>query len=148
MRNLRQVYFRRRVKAAAFALLLIPLGIGWRMLPLHLPWLAYKYGGSFLWAVMIYWVLAALLPRISPRYVLVLAAAVALGVELSRLIHIDWLDDFRVTLAGKLLLGKYFNLRNVVVYWAAIGITAFVDRIQFWPEVLEARRSGLPTLRR
>lgn len=136
------VYLRRRTRAALIALVLIPLGIGWRMLPL--PRLAWKYGGSFLWAVMVYWLVVALLPRLRPRYALLIAATVALGVELSRLIHVPWLDDFRDTTLGKLVLGKYFNLKNVVVYWAGIAAAAIVDRIQFWPEVLEARRPGKP----
>lgn len=130
-------YQRRRWKAAVFAGVLILGGIAWRTLPLGLPRVAYKYGGSFLWGAMVYWVVAAVWPRMRPRYVLLVAAVAAAGTEASRLYHTPSLDAFRATLAGRLLLGQYFALRNLVVYWAGMGLAVLVDRVQVWPEMLE-----------
>jgi hypothetical protein len=118
----------RRLLCAAIALVLIPVGVAWRMAPLHLPPFLYKYGGSVLWAAMVYWLVAALVPRLDPVRVASLAAAIASLVECSRLIHTPSLDAFRLTLAGKLILGRFFSGKDIVAYWLAIFACAAVDR--------------------
>ena len=103
-------------------------GVAWRHLPLGLPWFAFKYGGSALWAVALYWLCAAVWPRWDSRRLVPLTAAIALIVELSRLVHIfPALDAFRLTLPGRLLLGRFFSVKNILAYWLAITLTAFVD---------------------
>jgi hypothetical protein len=37
-------------------------------------------------------------------------------------------DAFRLTLAGRLLLGRFFSLKNIAVYWLAIALAALLDR--------------------
>ena len=118
----------RRLLCAAIALILIPVGIAWRMAPLHLPPFLYKYGGSVLWAAMVYWLVAALVPRLDPARVAGLAAVIAALVECSRLIHTPSLDAFRLTLAGKLILGRFFSGKDIVAYWLAIFVCAGADR--------------------
>jgi len=118
---------RRRFTAAMIALALIPIGVTWRMAPLHLPQFLYKYGGSVLWAAMVYWLVAAVLPRLSPIRAGWLAGLTAALGECSRLIHTPALDAFRVTLAGKLLLGKFFSLRDIAAYCIAIAASAAID---------------------
>jgi hypothetical protein len=81
---------------AAIALALIPLGLAWRLGPLHLPPFLYKYGGSVFWAAMVYWLLTALLPRLQPARLAGLAAVIAALVECSRLFHSSALDAFRL----------------------------------------------------
>jgi Protein of unknown function (DUF2809) len=56
------------------------------------------------------------------------AAVVAAVVEFSRLWHVPAVDAFRLTLAGRLLLGRFFSLKNIVAYWLAIALAAMVDR--------------------
>ncbi|HZL26787.1 MAG TPA: DUF2809 domain-containing protein [Acidobacteriaceae bacterium] len=125
----------RRLISAAITLALIPIGIAWRLAPLHLAPFFYKYGGSVFWAAMLYWLAAALLPRLSPPRVAALAALIATLVECSRLVHTPALDAFRTTLAGKLLLGRFFSLKNIAAYWLAILASAALDK---W--VLSKRR--------
>jgi hypothetical protein len=103
-------------------------GLVWRMAPLHLPYFLWKYGGSALWAADVYWLLAALLPRLRPAALALLASLVALAVEFSRLIDSPQLQAFRLTLAGRLLLGSIFSPRNILAYWSAIVATALIDR--------------------
>ena len=81
-----------------------------------------------LWAAAVYWLIAALHPRGSFIRIATLAALVALVVELSRLFHTPGFDAFRLTLAGKLLLGRAFSPWNVLAYWLAITICALFDR--------------------
>jgi len=102
-------------------------GLIWRLAPLHLPFFFYKYGGSMLWAVAVYWLIAALLPRSTPSKLAFLAALAAAAVEFSRLVHTPGFDAFRETLAGKLLLGRYFSPKNIAAYWLAIAVTAWLD---------------------
>jgi hypothetical protein len=97
------------------------------MAPLHLPPFLYKYGGSMLWAAMVYFIVAALLPSLKPHPLAGLSALIAAVVEFSRLYHTPALDAFRITLAGKLILGKYFALPDIAAYWLAIAIAASID---------------------
>jgi hypothetical protein len=104
-------------------------GLVWRLAPLGLAPFLYKYGGSALWAAMVYWLFAALLPRAPISRVAGYACLFAAVVEFSRLYHAPALDAFRITVAGKLLLGRFFSLWNIVAYWLAIGCAAVVDRV-------------------
>jgi Protein of unknown function (DUF2809) len=117
--------------ALGSALIVIALGLGLRFhgRGLGLPASMVKYGGSVLWAVMVYFLVAALLPR-QPRSTLaLLALVVAVVVELIRLLHTPWLDSFRLTLAGALLLGRIFSLWNIVAYAAGIALGVGLDRV-------------------
>jgi hypothetical protein len=118
---------RRRLTCLILLAITLPVGLAWRLAPLHLPQFAFKYGGSALWAVAVYWVVALLLPRASVRTLALTAAMVALGVELLKLLYWPPLDHFRETLAGKLLLGRYFTLGAIVAYWLAIAVSAAFD---------------------
>ena len=109
---------RRRVACVLLLLITIPLGLS------HF---FYKYGGSVLWAVALYWLIAACLPRLRVSTLAAIAAGTAAALEFSRLWHTPAMDAFRVTLAGRLLLGRYFSIRNIVAYWLAIALTASLD---------------------
>jgi hypothetical protein len=118
---------RRSITTLALLLITIPIGLAIRFLPLHLPWSLYKYGGSTLWAVALYWFLAALLPRLRPPALAALATIIATLLELSRLIPIAPIDAFRLTFAGKILLGRFFSIKNIAAYILAILLTATLD---------------------
>jgi beta-N-acetylhexosaminidase len=109
-------------------MVLIPVGLVWRFAHLGLPQFWFKYGGSVLWAAMIYWVIAAVLPGWRPWRVGIVAAGVACAVEGLKLYHAGWLEAFRMTLAGKVLIGKYFSGWDVVAYLLAIGVVVAVDQ--------------------
>jgi len=117
----------RRGILLALAAITILAGLGWRLLPLGLPPFWFKYGGSALWAAMVYWIVAASLPDWRASRIALVACAIAALVELSRLYHSAGMDAFRVTLAGKLLLGRFFSAWNIVAYWLAIGSVAMLD---------------------
>ena len=102
-------------------------GLVLRLAPLGLPYAITKWGGSGLWAAMVYWLAAMLLPFRRVLTVAAVAGALAGLVELTRLYHAPGLDAFRRTLAGVLLLGSVFSYWHLVVYWAAIALAAIVD---------------------
>jgi hypothetical protein len=118
----------RRFQAFGFLAAAIPLGLSWRLAPLHLPPFAFKYGGSALWAIAVYWLVAWIKPRWRVTRLALTAAAVSLGVELLKKVYWPPLDHFRESLAGKLLLGRYFSFGAIVAYWLAIAAVATLDR--------------------
>ena len=105
----------------------IGAGLALRMAPLGLPRFIVKYGGSAMWALMIYWLVTTLLPSIRIFYAALLAGCIATGVEFFKLYHSPNMDAFRGTLAGMLLLGRYFSIRDIVAYWIAIVAGGLVD---------------------
>jgi Protein of unknown function (DUF2809) len=121
---------RRAVIMLGFALAVIALGLALRFFGrgLGLPAGIVKYGGSVLWATMVLFLVAALCPRLSRPHLALITMVIAVGVELIRLVHMPWLDDFRLTLAGALLLGRIFSLWNLVAYAAGIVLGVAVDR--------------------
>jgi len=130
---------KRRVAYAVLMLTTVVAGLAWRMVPLGLSPFWFKYGGSALWAMALYWMIAACLPRLSTVGLGCLAAIVAAAVEFSRLWHVGAVDAFRLTLAGRLLLGRFFSLKNIVAYWIAILLAGLLDR---WLVRRDEFRSG------
>ena len=118
---------KRRVTYAVLLLITIVLGLAWRMVPFGLSPFWFKYGGSALWAMALYWLIAACLPSLSAMGLAFLAASVAAVVDFSRLWQVPAIDAFRLTLAGRLLLGRYFSLKNIAAYCLAIALAALLD---------------------
>jgi hypothetical protein len=125
----RTAAYRRIGIMLGLALTVITLGLLLRFCGprLSLPAPVVKYGGSVLWGTMVLFLVAALCPRLSRERVAVTAMTIAVIVELIRLVHMPWLDDFRLTLAGALLLGRIFSLWNIVAYTAGIALGVMVD---------------------
>jgi hypothetical protein len=102
-------------------------GLAIRFAPLGLPPFLIKYGGSALWAVSIYWLVSILLPNLRAEGAAALTAAIATVVEFFKLYHSPAVDDFRLTIPGVLLLGRFFSLWDILAYYVAICIAAFLD---------------------
>jgi hypothetical protein len=107
----------------AAACVVIGVGLVWRLAPLGLPPFWFKYGGGVLWGAMVLLIVGGLrhgskLQWTTPLY----ALAIAITAELIRLFHEPHFDAFRHTLAGALLFGRVFNVRNIVAY--AVDIVA------------------------
>jgi hypothetical protein len=103
-----------------------------------LPAFVVKYGGSLLWGTMVFFLVAIAAAGWSRRTVASVALAIAVGVELFRLLHAPWLDAFRLTTAGALLLGRIFSLWNIVAYAAGILLGAALDRTAMSIKLSEA----------
>jgi hypothetical protein len=118
----------RSIRVTMALLVTIAGGLLIRFGPLGLPRFVVKYGGSALWALMIYWIVSTLLPRWRVVAVALLAGSVATSVEFLKLYHAPWLDSFRITLPGVLLLGGFFSVQDMLAYWLAIALGAVLDR--------------------
>jgi hypothetical protein len=106
----------------------IVAGLVVRFAPIGLPAAVMKYGGSMLWALMIYWIVSTALGRWRVEAAALVAGFIATAVELFKLYRSPGMDAFRGTLPGILLLGKYFSVWDIVAYWVAIGAGAWADR--------------------
>jgi hypothetical protein len=118
-----------RSRGAYFALLILTIiaGLVLRRIPLGLPYLVVKFGGSMLWAAMVYWIIAAIRPSASSASIALNAALFAAAVEFFKLYHAPALDAFRRTLAGALLLGRFFSWWDIIAYLAGIALAAALD---------------------
>jgi hypothetical protein len=109
---------------------IIILGLALRRfgLGLGIPALIVKYGGSILWGAMVFFLVAIGRPRFSRPRIAGISAVIAVCVELFRLLHTPWLDDFRLTLAGALLIGRIFSVWDILAYGAGILLAVGLDR--------------------
>ena len=115
--------------ALALAVIACGLSLRWYGFPLGLPAFVVKYGGSLLWATMVFLLAGVLLPLTTRSQLAAIAMVIAIVVEFSRLVHTPWLDAFRLTTAGALLLGRIFALWNVVAYAVGIAFAVWIDRL-------------------
>jgi hypothetical protein len=117
---------------AWLCLAIIVSGLGLRGfgLGLGLPALFVKYGGSVLWGTMVFFLVAMAVPNLSRQRIALISAAIAVGVELFRLVHAPWLDAFRLTTAGALLLGRIFSLWDMLAYGVGIVLGMGLDRVK------------------
>ena len=117
------------VRACLFlAIIISGLALRGFGLGLGLPALIVKYGGSLLWATMIFFLVAMAAPSLSRRNIALISTGIAICVELFRLVHAPRLDAFRLTLPGALLLGRIFSAWDMLAYGAGIGLGVGLDR--------------------
>jgi hypothetical protein len=100
---------------------------------LGLPAPVVKYGGSVLWGTMVFFLVAMVAGGQLRRNIMLISISIAVGVELFRLVHTPWLEDFRLTMAGALLVGRVFSWWNMLAYAVGIGIGMAVDRFAMTP---------------
>ncbi|WP_247559145.1 DUF2809 domain-containing protein [Bradyrhizobium sp. 138] len=113
----------------SLAVIVCGLTLRWYGFPLGLSAFVVKYGGSLLWATMVFLLVGVLLPRLSRSQLAAIAMMITAAVEFSRLVHTPWLDAFRLTTAGALLLGRIFSLWNLVAYAVGIAFGVWIDRL-------------------
>jgi hypothetical protein len=99
---------------------------------LGLPALVVKYSGSMLWGTMVFLMVAIAASRLSRPNIALISGGIALCVELFRLVHAPWLDAFRLTLPGALLLGRIFSGWDLLAYGAGILLAIGLDRLGQW----------------
>ncbi|WP_219684512.1 ribosomal maturation YjgA family protein [Bradyrhizobium canariense] len=113
----------------ALAVIACGLSLRWYGFPIGLPAFVVKYGGSLLWATMVFLLVGVLLPRLPRARMAAIATVIAVVVEFSRLVHMPWLDAFRLTTAGALLLGRIFSPWNLLAYAVGIAFGVWIDRL-------------------
>jgi hypothetical protein len=84
--------------------------------------------GDTIWAAMIAWLVAAIVPRLSLRARSLWAMAICFAVEVSQLYHTPTLDLLRHTTIGQLTLGTGFDPRDLLAYIVGVLAAAFLER--------------------
>ena len=130
------------VYSLVLMLVTIVAGLAIRFVHLGLPRSVVKYGGSMLWAVMIYWMVSTILAGWRMRWVAIVSGLIATAVEFVKLYHTAWLDAFRHTLPGIVLLGSIFSFRDIAAYWIAIVLAAVLDSSIRRTRLIPVRKSG------
>ena len=102
-------------------------GLVVRFAHLGLPPFVVKYGGSTLWALMIYWVASTIFPKWRIPAVVFLAGTLGTAIEFGKLYHSTAIDAFRLTLPGIIVLGRFFSVRDILAYWLSVSVGALVD---------------------
>lgn len=111
---------RSRLRYLILAAITIALGLLLQQVRSSLPFTLADVVGDALWGVMIYWLVGVLLPQSRTLGKAAIALAICWLVELSQLYHAPWIDSWRATTLGHLVLGSGFDLRDLVAY--AIGV--------------------------
>jgi hypothetical protein len=110
-----------RLIYAAMTALVIVAGLVCRRPELGLGPFVAKYGGSVLWGAMVFFAIATVFPAARLMKLVLLALLISAAVEFSQLIHVDWLDAFRRTAIGRLLIGVTFTWWDIVAYWIGVA---------------------------
>ncbi len=118
---------RSRLLTAALLLLTIALGLASRRYATALPSFIAAYAGDALWAAMVYWIAAFILPRANTRTLAAVALGVSFAVELSQLYHAPWINEIRNTRLGALALGHGFLWSDLLCYAAGVALASVVD---------------------
>ena len=109
----------------------VALGLGSRQYGAALPDVIARYAGDALWATMVMWIYALILPRASTARLAILALATAYAVELSQLLRASWLNVARESRVGALVLGQGFLWSDLVCYAVGVGIGVMLDASWF-----------------
>ena len=118
---------KRRLIYLGLAIVCIAIGLLVRAPFLGLPREIAKYGGSILWAAMVYFGLRALLPRRRVATVAILTAVLAALGEMTQLISAPGFDELRATAIGHLIFGRTFAIEDILAYWIGILFAALAD---------------------
>jgi len=113
---------RNRIHYLIFSVATIIIGLTSRFYSEYLPDVVNLGLGDSLWALMIYWMMAFLFPRIPIVRLTILSLSVCFLVEFSQLIQVDWLNSIRSHFLGALVLGKGFLWSDLLAYSIGVGL--------------------------
>jgi hypothetical protein len=111
------------------ALAVIALGLASRHWPALFPAVFGKYPGDALWALMVFYLLGALMPRLSTARLGAYALAISFIDEFSQLYQAPWIDAIRATTPGHLVLGSAFGWGDLGAYVVGVAAGVTADRV-------------------
>src|SRR5215469_1986586 len=120
---------RNRITYASLVLCTIPVGLATRAFPSWLPSALGKYPGDCLWAVMVFFGLCVLFPRLTTLRIACLALAFSFTIETVKLCPWSWLSSIRQTTLGHLVFGHVFTWQNFIAYSIGIASASVGDAI-------------------
>ena len=120
-----------------FLLIVLGLGMGIRKFPNLFPSFIAEYFPDALWAIAVFLLFGSLAGTTPSGKILVASLTCAIVIEFSQLIHISWLDHFRQSTLGALLLGSGFIWSDILCYligicFIALWETLIIPRVRQW----------------
>lgn len=82
--------------------------------------------GDMLWAIMMLWFVSLVRPTATRMARAGMATAVCWIVEMSQLLHWEWLVAMRAHPLGYLVLGSAFDARDLLAYMAGIAVAVLL----------------------
>jgi hypothetical protein len=128
---------RSRRVCIAIVVIVVILGLASRRYRDVLPPFVAAYSGDTLWANMVLWLFAIVMPRARTMAVAAAALAFAYAIEISQLYHASWIDSIRATTIGGLVLGSDFVWSDLVCYTVGVVAGAVLDL-----PMISSRRTG------
>ena len=118
---------RPRLHWLGITVLTIALGLLTRPLKRHYEELGSALGDA-LWALMVFFLLGTLFPRLAPLRLAAAALLVAVLVEVSQLWHTPVLNAIRHSTLGALAIGGSFSFGDIACYSVGVLVGFLLDR--------------------
>jgi len=103
------------------------LGLPARMIQDRLPAWYGLYFGDYLWAMLLFFVFALILRKVSTLKVAAMALLFTYSIEVSQLFHPPWLETLRSIKVFALILGYGFLWSDIVAYTLGIATGVLVE---------------------
>jgi len=85
--------------------------------------------GDYLYAILIFFIIGFLFPKIKIYQVAVTSIIICYGIEFFQLYNADWIQGIRNHTIGKLILGQGFLYSDIISYTVG-GITGYA--LEIW----------------
>lgn len=86
--------------------------------------------GDILWGLMIFLLMGFIFRDKPTVNIMVFSIIFSIGIEVAKLYHAPWIDTFRYTRIGGLILGYAFSWNNILCYIMGISIGAIGEKIK------------------
>lgn len=127
---------RNRIHYLLLSVTTIITGLASRYFSNYLPEFINLGLGDALYALMMYWLVAFVVPRLSIRQLSMFSLVICYLIELSQLLQFDWLNAIRSNPFGALVLGRGFLWSDLVAYALGIALGALIESYLIKPRVL------------
>jgi hypothetical protein len=84
--------------------------------------------GDVLYALMMYFIVRFIFLQKSSRLIFLLSLSICVAIELSQLLHADWINTIRATLPGRLILGQGFLWSDLTAYAVGAALGLLIDK--------------------
>lgn len=115
-------------KLSAFLVILVMIaGLVSRRITFLLPAIVTTYLGDGLWALMIFFGVTFLFPKLKTSRIWMISLLFCWFIEVTQLYHAPWLDAIRATILGGLVLGFGFLWSDILAYTIGTLVGALAD---------------------
>ncbi|MBP2654676.1 MAG: hypothetical protein H6Q73_2245 [Firmicutes bacterium] len=116
---------RKRLYYLILVLVVIVVGLLSREIPSWLP----KWIGDILWGLMVFFIMGFIFRDRPILNNAILSAIFSIGIEVAKFYHAPWIDTFRYTIIGGLILGYVFSFYNILCYITGIAIGVTCEKL-------------------